>query len=649
MEGYGHLYNAMEARGTDRYFTWMTIGRVIDTNDPQQMGRVRALCPALGDRTFADIETIPWALHVSPFAGSTSAGVRGASQAASSGGTSYGMWHVPKVDTYVMVGCIDGDPAQRFWIGALHTDAMAHTMPHGRYIWSNGPSGAPDGPLDSNGKPIEPLYSALHRQFNVPTEAVSPTKSGGTGSGGGSGSSSSQAKKPKTQQEMLAEQEAGIAPTQQELLDQQWSQQDDMLAEQERGVRSLTLSPDGSSHITSTRATQQEMLAQQNAGLSSGQTQKDMLAAQEAEFKDPAMVKKTPVQKPRANFEWRTRGADVMVAAVDEKIVKEKGEATGTKVPDHEPGNFTKTTVKQEDKSDLVVKGSGYSQSQIQPNISDPATGNMNYDSHLYSWTSPGFHAISMDDRYWNCRMKLRTTSGHQILLDDTNERIYINTSGGNVWIELDNVGNVDVYSSRNLSFHAEGDINFTTNKTFRVNAGQGVHMYSATELRLHSAATMSFVTDQSLLTKSAQETDIEAGSNIQVYSASTVAVKGDGNVDLYAGACIHTQSGVDTHFKAGNTMYLTGSPNVFVNGPTAESAAQAGPSGASRAFWTNRVPQHEPWARTFMDMKADGDISKEKRSASEHSPEYDYTHKNVGRGSEARGESYERNPNWKR
>jgi hypothetical protein len=99
--------------------------------------------------------------------------------------------------------------------------------------------------------------------------------------------------------------------------------------------------------------------------------------------------------------------------------------------------------------------------------------------SRVFGFMSPGLHSISLDDRPFNSRIKIRSTAGSQFLIDDTNERIVISTYEGNSFIEMDVSGNIDVYSKRRISFHAEKDINFSTDESFRVKAAKGIFMYA--------------------------------------------------------------------------------------------------------------------------------------------------------------------------
>ena len=73
------IHNPRQANLTtqDWSFFGVTIGTVCDTNDPQQMGRVRAVCLALNDDPSSRITDIPWSTYASPFGGTVQVGSRG--------------------------------------------------------------------------------------------------------------------------------------------------------------------------------------------------------------------------------------------------------------------------------------------------------------------------------------------------------------------------------------------------------------------------------------------------------------------------------------------------------------------------------------------------------------------------------------------
>lgn len=327
--------------GVDKFSaSSMTLGVVVNTDDPLQNGRLQIFCPALNDDP-SKPTALPWAVYVSPFGGSinNSAYLRGAqeSNARSVGSVHYGFWAIPELGANVLVGCIDGDPRRRYWIGCIPSHQETHTLFNGRFENTGG--GTIDGPLSSDLDPIEPLYSNLSHAF-----------------------------------------------------------------------------PDRSSH------------------------------------------------------EWKTRGADYQPTSVRRDLNQTPNSERGDSYLDDTYTEFTRNELYTWIHEALGEHGydwTGFS------NI-----GSMRA-SRTYGMTTPGMHSLMMDDRHFNSRIKLRSGAGHSIILDDTNERIYIMTELGNSFIELDSNGNIDIYSARRLSIHAEKDINFTTDETFRVTAKKGIHLYA--------------------------------------------------------------------------------------------------------------------------------------------------------------------------
>lgn len=423
----------------------LTIGYVVDTNDPQQMGRIRAVCPSLNDNFNQRIDDIPWAIYSTPFGGSVAAGTRGAGDDTTTGNVSYGMWAIPKVGAQVLIMCLDNDPSQRVWVGCLYGQLLPHTLPHGRYFAGSHPKipqgeSKPVGPFSTTEHPIEPLNTNLKTAFGTAAE----------------------------------------------------------------------------------------------------------------------------------NFEWRTRGADYSAA----NSTTDSLHTTKSEVPDDKEENLDGVSITQ-----------GYGLSRIAPELTYRETGK-NYDSTVYSLTSPGFHSISMDDRQENCRVRIRTTGGHQILMDDTNERVYISTSKGKNWIEMDQAGNIDVYTDGNISYHAKKTINFTADENIRLYGKKGVHILSDDEVRI--SATL--------------DLNLKAGGAFMAESASAMNLLASADV-LVTGAAIH------------------------LNGPGAASA--------TKAFYTNRIPEHEPWARTMTS------------SDTSTAPELPYNSPEVGKTE--RGSSITRGSKWRR
>lgn len=361
-----------------------------------------------------------------------------------------------------------------------------------------------------------------------------------------------------------------------------------------------------------------------------------------------------------SNFEWRTRGADYQAASVTGGYV----ERSPSKVSD----DFNKT-VKQEDDTEIVVT-QGYGR-----NGDVTGGGAESPDSQVFSWTTPGFHSLSMDDRPENCRIRLRTTSGHQIIFDDTNERIYINTARGNNWIEIDEDGCIDIFSTEKISATAR-HINFTAEETIRMYGKTGVHIRSDADVRIQAgenidvraggdyrldAANVHTTSRGTILETSAGSNETKAGGNILETSDGTNEVKSTGSIrrgssatiDDHAAGNIHqTTAGSVNVSAAGDILNTAGRNNethaggriiergtqIHMNGPSAKAAAKATKPVDAKpatlpidAHFVNRYPLHEPWPRT--GTKDDTSVE----------PKYEYNDPLVGREHKSRGTHWRR------
>lgn len=101
-------------------------------------------------------------------------------------------------------------------------------------------------------------------------------------------------------------------------------------------------------------------------------------------------------------------------------------------------------------------------------------------DSQTISMTSPGRHYWAMHDVDEYCRFRLKTTEGTQIIMDDTNERIYISTARGRNWIEIDEgSGKIYFYTAAKFNIHSENDLNLYSSENINIVAKKRINIQS--------------------------------------------------------------------------------------------------------------------------------------------------------------------------
>jgi hypothetical protein len=143
--------------------------------------------------------------------------------------------------------------------------------------------------------------------------------------------------------------------------------------------------------------------------------------------------------------------------------------------------------------------------------------------------------------------IRIRTRTGHQILLHNSEDLIYISHGSGNSWIEMTANGKIDVYAKDSISFHTGADFNFTADGDINFTAAENINFNAVTDIK--ATAT--------------------------------------GNIDINSGADIRQTSAGKNETKAGGNIIETGA-QIHMNGP--------GATEAPKAPVTNRRPGPEPW-----------------------------------------------------
>lgn len=80
-----------------------------------------------------------------------------------------------------------------------------------------------------------------------------------------------------------------------------------------------------------------------------------------------------------------------------------------------------------------------------------------------------------------------RTRTGHQIVMHNTEDLIYIINAQGNAWIELTSNGKIDIYTDDSVSIHSETDFNLKANRDINLEASGNVNIKAREQMRLES------------------------------------------------------------------------------------------------------------------------------------------------------------------
>ena len=156
-------------------------------------------------------------------------------------------------------------------------------------------------------------------------------------------------------------------------------------------------------------------------------------------------------------------------------------------------------------------------------------------------------------DRPHNELIRLRTRTGHQILLHNSEDLIYIGNSRGTAWIELTSDGKIDIFAEDSISIRTKQDFNFYADRDINMEAGRNFNTKVKGEKHTH------VVGDQILIVDANQKIHIKAAVDITYDTTYTHHVKEDVNILFDANYLHHVKSDVDWVFDANWKHKVTG------------------------------------------------------------------------------------------
>ena len=78
--------------------------------------------------------------------------------------------------------------------------------------------------------------------------------------------------------------------------------------------------------------------------------------------------------------------------------------------------------------------------------------------------------------------VRIRTRTGHQILLHNSEDLIYIANSRGTAWVELTSDGKIDIYGKDSISVKTATDLNFHADRDINMEAGRNVSIKASAQ-----------------------------------------------------------------------------------------------------------------------------------------------------------------------
>ena len=87
-----------------------------------------------------------------------------------------------------------------------------------------------------------------------------------------------------------------------------------------------------------------------------------------------------------------------------------------------------------------------------------------------------------MDDAPGSEHIRLRTKSGAQLLIDETNSLVYAINATGTSWMQMDADGNFDIFGAKSVSVRSQEDINLRADNDINIEAGRNLTIKAAAD-----------------------------------------------------------------------------------------------------------------------------------------------------------------------
>ncbi len=226
--------------------------------------------------------------------------------------------------------------------------------------------------------------------------------------------------------------------------------------------------------------------------------------------------------------------------------------------------------------------------------------------------------------------VRIRTRTGHQILLHNSQDLIYIANSKGTAWIEMTSNGKLDIYAHDSVSIHTETDFNFRADRDINLEAGRNINIRALKNMETNVFGHYYLIVDDNAKISVKRDKDevvgetskFTVGQDINISAAQEFKLSTEGEFNVASEKSIKLGTGADFNIGASGTLFATAG-TIHFNGPAAAAPTSADPADtppllsvfslpnrSASSGWTNgnfykadnitsimhRVPTHEPW-----------------------------------------------------
>jgi hypothetical protein len=229
-----------------------------------------------------------------------------------------------------------------------------------------------------------------------------------------------------------------------------------------------------------------------------------------------------------------------------------------------------------------------------------------------------GGHSVVLDDGDLTGKdqlVRIRTSAGHMIMMNDSIQSLFIIHANGQSYIELGREGTIDMYASNSVNIRTQGDLNLHADNNININAKKDLNI-AAENIHIESSKE----TTQFAGTTFKQQT--KGNHTVKVDAAMSLASKGDASVSS-SGIVYNTGSKVNLNTGSASLTPEDVKQQTLIAHTDTLYDSKKGYAAAPAKLQSivSRAPAHSPWAAAGQGVDVKTDMSAESQLPPSPSP----------------------------
>jgi GH24 family phage-related lysozyme (muramidase)/uncharacterized protein (DUF2345 family) len=202
----------------------------------------------------------------------------------------------------------------------------------------------------------------------------------------------------------------------------------------------------------------------------------------------------------------------------------------------------------------------------------------------VYGILTPLQNQFVMDDNPGQAFIRLRTRTGTQVLISDTDGSIYINSADGSNWLNMNSDGTIDIYGLKDISIRSQGSLNLRGDIDVNIEAGRTINIKARNDVNVPNPSAPSMdkqanggniniecnmdynLTAGNIYTKAGNVHARTSGNIFDTTYPGNIFIKAHGNLFINSNSNIGIQANANIMIEADNLIHITSNLDLLLN-----------------------------------------------------------------------------------